>query len=41
MTTLSPTTSTILEEFYNLEVGNLSPLQALQQLYKWKQELSE
>ena len=31
----------ILEEFYNLEIDNLSPLQALQQLYEWKQRISD
>ena len=40
-TTVPQTTSTLLEEFHNLEVDNLSPMQALQQIYKWKQELSE
>ena len=37
----SPIDNNILEEFHNLEVDNLSPLQALQQLYKWKQQRSD
>ncbi len=37
----SPITNNILKEFHNLDVDNLSPLQALQKIYKWKQRLSE
>ena len=37
----SSITDNILEEFCNLEVDNLSPLQALQQLYEWKQRITD
>jgi len=37
----SSITDNILEEFCNLEIDNLSPLQALQQLYEWKKRISD